>query len=155
MFPLSKLCVGITSITLFAGHHFTRCCSPQRWSVLMYMACCYGNRDTAPVQCSLCGDVPEINPLVNQWSILDLEVDNKPPTVPGGQRHPGKQARLTQGKSRFWHVLAHSRPFSPVSHSTRINGGEHWADRRSTTNERKQINIFKIFLWRSMQIHSV
>lgn len=51
-------------------HHFTRCCSPRRWSVLMHMACCYGNRDTVPVQCSLCGDVPEINPPINHGALF-------------------------------------------------------------------------------------
>lgn len=52
-------------------------------------------------------------------------------TVPGGQRQPGMQERLTQGRSRFWQVLAHSRPFSPALHSPRTNGGGHRADRRS------------------------
>lgn len=51
---------------IYANNHFTRCCSPRRWSVLMHMACCCGNRGTVPVQCSLCGDVPEINPLLNR-----------------------------------------------------------------------------------------
>lgn len=57
--------------------------------------------------------------------------DNTPPTVPGGHRHPGIQARLTHGKSRFWQVLAHSRPFSPASQSVRMSGGGHCADLRS------------------------
>lgn len=64
---------------------------------------------------------------------------NKPPTVPGGQRQPGMQARLTQGKSRFWQVLAHSRPFSPALHSARVSGGGHRVDRRSAYIK-KQIN---------------
>lgn len=122
--------------------HSTRCCSPQRWSVPMHMACCYGNRDTVPVQCSLCADVPEINQLINQslsnrkeFAALSSTThackDNTAPTVPGGHRQPGMQARLTQGKSRFWQVLAHSRPFSPVSQSVRMSGGGHWAALRS------------------------
>lgn len=108
----------------------------------MHMACCYGNRDTVPVQCSLCGDVPEINQLINQSlsnrkefaalsSTTDACKDNTAPTVPGGHRQPGMQARLTQGRSRFWQVLAHSRPFSPVSQSVRMSGGGHWAALRS------------------------
>ena len=38
----------------------------------MHMACCYGNRDTVPVQCSLCGDVPEINPPIIHGSLFKI-----------------------------------------------------------------------------------
>lgn len=59
-----------------ADRHCTRCCSQRRWSVRLRMACCYGNRDTALVECSPCGDVPEINPLINQhcscWGVCCL-----------------------------------------------------------------------------------
>lgn len=63
--------------------------------------------------------------------ILRIHKSKTSPTMPGGQRQPGMQVGLTQGKSRFWQVRAHSIPFSPRPHSVRSKGGGHWADRRS------------------------
>lgn len=64
------------------------------------------------------------------------------PTLPGGHKQPGMQARLTQGRSRFWHVLAHSRPLLPCLQSSRTSGGGHWADRRS-----RHIKLIPNELW--------
>lgn len=71
----SKVCyastVQVLSFkTISARNQFTRCCSPRRWSVQMHMACCYGNRGTVSVQCSLCGGVPKIMLLINQHILL-------------------------------------------------------------------------------------
>lgn len=124
-----------------ANNYFTRCCSRWRWSVLLHMVCCYDNKGTFPVQCSLCVDVPEIILLINHpvlFQRLLLLYYRQPacrkytkPTVPGGHRQLGMQARLTQGRSRFWQVLAHSRPVSPVLQPARMSGGLHRADLRS------------------------
>lgn len=57
------------------------------------------------------------------------------PTVPGGQRQPGKHASETQGWSAFWQFLAHSKPFSPASHFARTSGGAHVAERLSASSD--------------------
>lgn len=140
-------------------NYFTRCCSLQRWFVPMHAACCYGNRGTVPVRCSLCGDVPENIQLISfflSWQTYMQRKDAEAPTKPGGHKQPGMHARLTQGRSMFWHVLAHSRPLPPWLQSAWTSGGGHWADLRSMyikkSNQMIKYKNYKVFLTKNQSI---
>lgn len=97
---------------LFTNCHFTRCCSQRWYSVLRSTPCCYGNRDTALVGCSLCDGVPEINPSVNLFALFKC-LTNKKQThhllcrVDRGSQGCRQDSHMAGPNSgRFWHTPA-------------------------------------------------